>query len=90
MEVVSGAVPVSLSAGDIEAIARRVSSLLNETGAARDEFMTLTEVMEMTGYSRPTLLSAIRAGDLRAARPTGGRSYRILRRDVNAWMASGQ
>lgn len=46
----------------------------------------IPKVTSETGVKRPTLLRAIRAGDLRACKI--GKSWRIKPSDLRAWLAS--
>lgn len=67
-----------------ERIADRVVDRLGPTQSS-DEFLDLAEA-ERLGVPRRTLRGAIRAGKLTATRI--GRSYRVRRSDLDAWLAS--
>jgi excisionase family DNA binding protein len=49
-------------------------------------YLTVAEVAELVGLSKPTIYSAIADGKLRAWRPWSRGDRRILREDLDAWM----
>lgn len=50
------------------------------------EYMTVREVVELTGYCEKTIRNAVKRGDLRP-QGNGLRAQRFRRSDVVAWMA---
>lgn len=77
-----------------EAIARRVVELLRAVDSAVDsggEILTVREVIARTGYSRSTIVGAYRrTGDDRLVVIRHGRSIRVRRADLDAWLARGR
>ncbi|GAA5438223.1 hypothetical protein [Deinococcus aquaticus] len=51
--------------------------------------LTLSRVVEITGFPRHILRYAITKGHLRAIRPPGVRAWRVTEQGLNEWLSAG-
>src|SRR5690349_14947816 len=54
------------------------------------DMLSVSDVARLTGYSRWTIVRAIRAGHLRGVRPPGRRKFVIPAADLRAWLGRGE
>ena len=72
---------------DCESMTRR-SGIMSMECEGEDKFLTIQEVMAMTGLSRGVIYALMGEGRFPLSREAGDRRKRWLRSEVRAWMRS--